>query len=122
MVNISLDTSALDDLDKYPSRLTNAIRAEMQRQMDETISYAKVHHRHETRTGRLNDAIAGKVDQDGLGAEIYFDSSKYGSKYAKYVHDGHRGWAPDRFLDEAVQDRENDIQTGFDRAVQEALK
>jgi len=83
--------------------------------------YAKRNHRYNDQTHNLSNSIKSKVTiKDGLySVDIYIDEGK--APYAKHIVDGHRSWAPDKFLDKALTDNESYINSKIEAAIEAAI-
>lgn len=62
--------------------------------------YAQDHHRYVHRTGNLKFATRYWVDRAKARVRVYISETQ--AHYGKYVHDGHRSWSPDRFINNAL--------------------
>ena len=142
--SVSVDLQGLDAaLLAATNGLTQAVRAEMKQQLTEIQREARKTHRYgkgaksdkiirQKRgyrlTGKLPMSVNTLITDNGLTGEVYLESSI--APYGIYVHEGHHlppmykgpGWAPDRFLDEALEKQEPKIQPAFQHAVEAALR
>jgi hypothetical protein len=91
-------------------------------------SFAREHHRYKNRTGKLRKSTKWSGDLSILkrgnkrGITV-----KANTKYAKFIHGGftHRSgavWAPDKFLDKALNAREQPIYVQIFWAIQRAIR
>ena len=62
------------------------------------LNEAKTNHRYISRTGTLRNATSADYLDNKL--KLYINEAK--AKYGKYVHEGQRSWAQDPFIDNAV--------------------
>lgn len=109
MIDLSVDVSSSvpADLEDLAGTLFNEIvRDAIHPYLDEVKQAARSNHRFESRTGNLERAIKNNKTADG--GSVYVDESI--APYGKYVHDGHRSWAADNFIEDNFdEDRLNDM-------------
>jgi hypothetical protein len=79
---------------------------------------AKLHHRYTRRTGKLSNAVV--VVRNEHGGEVGINDAS--APYGKYVHEGFKTWAPDKFLDDAAESNEHLLDTLVNKAAGEAIK
>jgi len=91
----TLDTKSVD----------NGISAALKQAAPLIQSEARSKHRYQSRTGNLLRATTVVNTQTTIKA--YVDEAK--AKYGKYIHDGFKSWAPDPFLNNAIESKLNDI-------------
>jgi hypothetical protein len=129
MIEITIDTHGLlDGLAKIPIELKKALRVEMKDQLTQVQREARVTHRHSNLsvkrryrlTGNLNRSVTVAIDPSGLIGEVGLDLQK--AYYGPYVHEGHHGWAPDRFLDAALLKQEPKLRIGLENALRAGLQ
>jgi hypothetical protein len=94
MIEININT--YDKID--PTVIQQAIDITLDRLGPKIAQEAKNIHRYKSQTGNLERAT--KYNKSKNGAKIYIDDVK--AKYGKYIHDGFKKWAPDQFIDKAV--------------------
>jgi len=78
---------------------------------------ARTDHRYNSKTGRLTRATKVKTVDQTLKAYIDDNTAKYG----KYIHSGFKGWAPDRFLERAIESNLNKIDDIMISKIDKAL-
>lgn len=79
-------------------------------------------HRYRPRTGKLQRATKGRVvesKKDVSGVELYIDRGV--APYGLYIHDGHRSWAPDTFVTDAMEKHEEEISKKYEKAFSDAI-
>jgi len=117
-MQIIIDTSHIKKtFGDLPKEIEIEILIEMKEQLTQIQRLARINHRHITRTTMLNQSIQTEIH--GQTGEVGFDPSI--ADYGKYVHEGHGTWAPDRFIDQAVEQREPEIISGFERAINKGI-
>jgi hypothetical protein len=94
MITIKQDTYNQID----PKVITKAINNALDIVGPKMAQDAKNKHRYKTRTGNLERAT--NFNRIENKAKVYIDDIK--AKYGKYIHDGYKNKAPDRFIDQAV--------------------
>lgn len=120
MVSVTVDVSMTGlDLGNLGPKVENALRKELKYQLSEVQLEARKTHRYQTHTSMLEKSVTMEVQENGLVGEVGLDESI--AYYGPFVHDGQRSWAPDKFLDEALDKREPYIMEGVEQAINEAL-
>jgi hypothetical protein len=118
----------------FPDYLPDEIQQELNRLMSLHIQlalkdiakyiedYAKRNHRYNDQTHKLSNSIKSSIKiSDGLySVDIYIDEGK--APYAKHIVDGHRSWAPDKFLDKALIENESYINQQIEIAISNAIQ
>lgn len=105
---------------KFPKQFSKEVRTEMKHQMVGVQKEARAHHRFTTRGGFAERSISTKVSRSGFSGEVFLDKGI--AIYGPSLHEGHGSWKPDRFLDAALERRQNEIRDGLDLAVNRAIK
>jgi hypothetical protein len=119
MVSLTVDIKKYGvDINNLDEKVTSALRKELKQQLSELNVYARKNHRFRAHTGMLEKSITTEMDGNGLVGEVGLDDSI--AYYGKYVHEGHHSWAPDRFLNDALDKRAPYIEEGVKRAIEEA--
>jgi len=132
----------------YPENLTRELRRASKRSASVVESTAKDQHRFTTRTGRLVKSIkgyggvgliqesrrgfVGRIADKLFGVkshssayvnlDLHDEGQPLGTKYGKYVHEGHGSWGADRFISESVKKNINAIKSNWDKAINAANK
>lgn len=105
-------------LDKLATTLqTTVIESAIVPVLKKIQADAQRQHRYKRRTGRLERSI--KVTSNKSGGEVFIDDTF--ADYGKYVHDGFKGWAPDKFLDKAVDKNSRALDAAVDKAIDQAI-
>lgn len=78
-------------------------------------SYARSHHRYTNRTGNLKKSTYFDV------ANEYIKGYINGANYGKYIIQGFKKWAPDDFLNEAVNNNLDKIDAMIQKELDKAL-
>jgi hypothetical protein len=136
MLSIKVDASELiEGMRVIPKVLMDSIRTEMKQQVTNVQKYARQHHRFKTHSAMLERSIetqvlsGGVLGAEGLVGEVYLDDGI--ADYGVYVHEGHAApydaggplvWEPDKFLDEALEHQEPQIQEAMTQAVEHGLR
>lgn len=97
-VSAKVDTDLLDALSRGSVKLEAAVLDVIYKGLKRAEWHAKREHRYKRKTGKLTRATQAELNQKG-GALYISDSLAH---YGKYVHEGHKRWAPDKFLPEAL--------------------
>jgi Bacteriophage protein of unknown function (DUF646). len=118
MVSVTVDVEKFNvDISNLGEKMEQALRKELKNQLTEIQLQAQKTHRYQTRTGMLEKSVTTKVEDNGLVGEVGLDDSI--ADYGRYVVEGHGTWAPDPFLEEALEKREPFIQDAFEKAIKE---
>jgi len=115
-----------------PGSVARELRKTMKQEGVEIQTLARHVHRHNTRSGSLNESIQERFDNESFTETVGFnpntavvnDPKRVGKKvdYGKYVHEGHGSWAPDKFLYEALEKREALIRENLEAAVRRGIE
>lgn len=149
MIEFKFDSRDFErSLKKYPEDLTKELRRASKRSASVVEEYAKQNHRFTTRTGTLvksikayggvgvdvvsrkgffgkvGDALFGKNKKANgyVNLVLHDEGQPLGTKYGKYVHQGHGSWGADRFIDNAVNKHVRMIHAAWNRAFDNANK
>jgi len=79
--------------------------------------HAKREHRYKRRTGKLTRATQAEFNPKGGSLGINDAVAHYG----KYVHEGQRSWAPDKFIPTALNRVWPAIDKQIDNVIDKAL-
>lgn len=121
MISVKIDTSDIKQkFSDLPSALLDSIRIEMKNQITKVQETARKNHRYQTHTRKLEESVQTRILKDGLIGQIYLENSI--ADYGVYVHEGHGTWDPDRFLDEAIERQETEINEAMGLAIQEGIR
>lgn len=85
---------------------------------DKAISEAKSKHRFVTRSGTLLNSLLNQTR--GYTAKAVISDAI--APYGKYIHEGHRSWAPDPFLEDAFKKHEVDIVREVEDQIDSVIK
>lgn len=109
-----VERSLRDDQEAIERGIRNA-----QSEVGELVrDYARHKHRYKSRTGTLQRATRHKVTDDI--ARVYIDRAM--ANYGQYIHEGHKGWAPDPFIEEAFNANQKKIESIIDKHIQKELR
>jgi len=119
VLSIEIDTSeVVGALNALTTELEEAIMKEaIEPYLLNVQSTARSSHRFNSRTGNLERSI--QVSMDSTGGSVYV--SEGSAPYGKYVHNGHKTWSPDTFLDDAADANRGLLDTVCDRATENAI-
>jgi len=79
-------------------------------------AYARNHHRYQNQTGNLRKSTYFDV------ASNYIKGYVNGAVYAPYIINGHRSWAPDDFINEAIQNNLEKIDAMIEKEINKELE
>ncbi len=104
---------------RFPDEIANFVRPAMKEAMVLVATRASLTHRYTTRSAMLDRSIQTDVDQSGFSGRVYLEPGI--ANYGVYIHEGFKSWAPDKFLNEALEFHESDVVTLLEDAVNAAL-
>ena len=81
---------------------------------------AKRAHQYQNGTGNLRAATTYWLNKSLSKLRVFIDEDK--ADYGKYIHNGFKGWSPDRFIDNAILKHRVWINKMVDKAVADAIK
>ena len=115
---ITIDTQIVVDQRLDTKSVDNAISEAIKQAAPLIQNEARSNHRYKSHTGNLIRAT--KVQTTKTLAKAYIDDSM--AKYGKYIHDGKGRWAPDPFLDNAIQSNLDKIDSIIANSIDRNLK
>lgn len=101
------------DFDYYWDREKEVAYANIARHLE---AKAKAEHRYENKSGKLTAAIYSDSDVTGEIALAVKQSVEYGT----YVLEGHGTWAPDPFLQDALDNSDQYVEDELSKAMDRA--
>ena len=117
MLRVDIDTRELMGLLEVPKRVEQYLKRDIVKITKLAEKQAMTQHRYKRRTGKLQYATRGYVKD--MTSVLMVDGRI--ANYGYYVHEGHRSWAPDRFLtragDKATREIEKAVSDALDRAL-----
>ena len=149
-LSIKLDDSKLlSALDRFPDAVLNNIKDALHVGSRDIQDHARQNHRYTTRSGHLANSIRNEVDESLLVAYVGLDTGV--AHYGEMVHDGtkshfifpkqrkalrfvagnriafskrvrHPGTKPDKFIEKAGRDKEQETNRLFTKAVENAAR
>jgi hypothetical protein len=118
MISVKIDSEPfLTYLSQVPDKVKDSVKDALKDITKDIQDYARSHHRFKRQTGALQDSVQTYVGE--MTGEVFLDPSI--ADYGIYVHEGHGSWDPDRFLDEAIDSKENEIIEKLNQAVEYGL-
>jgi len=107
-----------DELRRLPDIIRERLNLAFKEISEVIVQRASTVHRFQSRTGKLVSSI--KSDYTDTGVRAYLDTGV--AKYATYVHEGQRSWAPDPFLTNSFNAMVPRIDDEINRALDEILE
>ena len=105
MIKVTVTSNVIAKLNAFTKDAPAIINRALADNARGTINEARSVHRHHTRTGNLRKSTRWTMDyrgnSRGIYAVIYYIDNGLAS-YGKWIHDGTRKWAADKYLYEAV--------------------
>lgn len=119
MISISakVDTSLLDALSSRLPKVEAQVLDVIYKGLKKAEWHAKREHRYKRRTGKLTRATQAEFNPKGGSLGINDAVAHYG----KYVHEGQRSWAPDKFIPTALNRVWPAIDKQIDNVIDKAL-
>jgi hypothetical protein len=118
---IEIDSNAKKVSDGFKKLSGTLIKTINKRGVFEALDLIKVDakrkHRYHSRTGKLSRSL--RVNKLRDGGRLLIDDAL--CNYAKFVHIGHKSWAPDEFLFEAYDRNEKKVDRLIDKAINYAI-
>lgn len=105
-IEVMLDARDLMGIYEVPDYAEASLMEVLKLGLVQMEQYAKSHHRFQSRTGSLVEAIMS--ESYGLSGRVYIDDLI--APYGVYVHEGQRTWAPDQFIYKAVSALESRLK------------
>ena len=94
------DKAVLNALKKASPEITRAAQGAIIDVNSSVVQKARAVHRFDRKTGDLQKATK-QFEESANTFGVHIDETI--ASYGKYIHDGQRGWAPDRFLTNAFE-------------------
>jgi len=123
MIKVKIDTSEVTKaLDVFQKNIQPEVTKELNSVSDKIINEARTNHRFNSRTGNLVQSTLKElgIDKNSIKAIYKIDDAR--APYGKYVHDGQRSWSEDKFLENAVERNEKNIEKAIDKGLDTAIK
>lgn len=119
MVELEIDyEEAVSALDKFSNDIDEVVEKATEDVMEKIVEDAKRTHRFRTRTGTLESAVQKEIKQ--YTASVFIDNAL--APYGTYIHEGHRSWAPDPFLEEAFRRHQSELDSCIQSAIDHLIK
>jgi len=93
-------------------------QAAIAEKMQEAAADARMVHRFQTRTGATEQSVERSLIPNGARVIINPNISPYG----KFLHRGFRSWAPDPFLQDAVERKTKAMKDSIRRAIVKLMR
>ena len=107
-------------LERAPNAFKKQTRLAFKKQMTKIQRDAKLNHRFQTHSAKLEKSIRTEVDPDGAWGRVYLEEGI--APYGKWVHDGHGSWKPDKFINQAFRKNKANLILALQRATEVGIK
>ncbi len=119
MLSISIEDKVSANLNKLADTLMNGIIKDgIHPYLDKVKFSAKRKHRFSSRTGKLERSIT--VKKNVSGGVVFLDRGL--ADYGKWVHNGTNKWAADKFLTDAAESKDRDLDNSIDQSMNKSIK
>jgi len=119
-INVKSD-EVINSLNEFNRYYDTYVKKDIDQISDKIIKEAKTSHRFKSRTGNLVEATKKElgIDRDSLKAIYKIDDVK--APYGKYIHEGFKSWAADKYLENAVERNKKEIIDAAEKGINEAI-
>jgi hypothetical protein len=117
MLDVDIDMKQLLDFNDLTKKVERELGRELKKINKSAEKQAMTQHRYQRRTGKLQYATRGVVKD--FVSTLMIDGRI--APYGRYVHEGQRSWAPDRFLVRAGNIMAEDVTQAVLRVLNKVL-
>lgn len=104
-------------MNDYPNELVRNLTLASKKGARDAQEYARSHHRFETDKGDLEKSIVGYGTAEKVELILHDKSHPVGTSYGWFIHKGFKSWAPDRFINEAMDKTDPKIMKYWQDAI-----